>query len=149
MNEPELSHCQYPDKTPCGGYEAGCRCPDKCQAWQDARNARKRKRRDSSPLLQLSHRITSIRGKARQHGYAEPNFKAEEIVGLFERTTHCECCDYEFAPDMKDSRIDHCHVTGAFRGFLCDACNVGLGRCRDNPDILRRWITYLEGGTDG
>jgi hypothetical protein len=40
--------------------------------------------------------------------------------------------------------VDHSHKTGHIRGLLCPACNKGLGFFRDNPDILRNAITYLE-----
>lgn len=40
--------------------------------------------------------------------------------------------------------IDHCHVTGAPRGLLCNACNVGLGRFKDNPTVLRAAALYVE-----
>lgn len=39
--------------------------------------------------------------------------------------------------------IDHCHVSQAVRGLLCDNCNRGLGSFHDNPDFLRGAITYL------
>jgi len=40
--------------------------------------------------------------------------------------------------------IDHDHVTGAIRGILCSQCNIGIGQLRDDPDLLRRAIAYLE-----
>ena len=43
-------------------------------------------------------------------------------------------------------RLDHNHGTGEFRGFLCDSCNTGLGKFRDDPDLLARAIEYLGGG---
>jgi hypothetical protein len=39
--------------------------------------------------------------------------------------------------------VDHCHTTGKVRGLLCDDCNVGIGRLRDDPTILHRLIDYL------
>lgn len=39
--------------------------------------------------------------------------------------------------------IDHCHTTVAFRGILCNGCNLGLGHFRDNPVFLQRAISYL------
>ena len=40
--------------------------------------------------------------------------------------------------------IDHCHDTLAFRGLLCNECNVGLGLFRDDPVRMRKAIAYLE-----
>lgn len=40
--------------------------------------------------------------------------------------------------------FDHCHTTGRARGVLCGGCNHLLGNAKDNTDILRRAIQYLE-----
>lgn len=40
--------------------------------------------------------------------------------------------------------VDHNHVTGVVRGLLCRNCNLALGGFKDNPDSLRKAITYLE-----
>lgn len=39
---------------------------------------------------------------------------------------------------------DHSHETGKGREWICDSCNTGLGRFKDNPDLLRKVIDYLE-----
>ena len=41
-------------------------------------------------------------------------------------------------------RLDHCHETKQFRGFLCENCNMGLGKFMDDIQILRSAIIYLE-----
>lgn len=40
-------------------------------------------------------------------------------------------------------RLDHCHNSGMFRGFLCDNCNIGLGKFMDSPDLMKNAIAYL------
>ncbi len=40
--------------------------------------------------------------------------------------------------------IDHDHVTGKIRGILCASCNLSLGMMKDNTEILKRAIEYLE-----
>lgn len=42
--------------------------------------------------------------------------------------------------------IDHCHTTGKVRGLLCNSCNNGLGRFKDNITYLKNAIKYLENG---
>ena len=38
----------------------------------------------------------------------------------------CEICGREPPPKRRLS-LDHCHTTGKFRGWLCPACNTGMG----------------------
>jgi hypothetical protein len=39
--------------------------------------------------------------------------------------------------------IDHCHETGAFRGIICDRCNVSIGKLGDTARSLSRVVDYL------
>nr|WP_243879052.1 endonuclease VII domain-containing protein [Streptomyces sp. KS 21] len=52
------------------------------------------------------------------------------------------CCICLKAPAV---HVDHCHETGRVRGVLCFNCNSAIGKLGDDPDILRRAISYLEG----
>lgn len=40
--------------------------------------------------------------------------------------------------------VDHCHTTGKVRGLLCSHCNHAIGKFKDNVDILKSAISYLE-----
>ena len=58
----------------------------------------------------------------------------------------CRICD-EIPPLRHGERrlhIDHDHATGAFRGLLCQRCNIGLGQFQDSPALLAKAIVYLE-----
>lgn len=57
------------------------------------------------------------------------------------RPERCEVCD---RPDSTALAFDHCHASGAFRGWLCRACNVTLGLVRDDPATLRKLADYLD-----
>lgn len=39
---------------------------------------------------------------------------------------------------------DHNHQTGEGREWICDSCNTGLGRFKDNPKFLEKVIEYLK-----
>lgn len=40
--------------------------------------------------------------------------------------------------------LDHNHHTGHPRDWICDSCNTGLGRFKDDITILKNAISYLE-----
>ena len=46
--------------------------------------------------------------------------------------------------NVKQLAVDHCHKTGKVRGLLCVHCNHGLGKFKDNVDLLKTAIIYLE-----
>ena len=54
----------------------------------------------------------------------------------------CEVCAN---PSHNALCLDHCPMTGLFRGWLCHKCNVVLGLVADSPDVLRALAGYLEG----
>jgi len=39
---------------------------------------------------------------------------------------------------------DHNHQTGAGREWICDSCNTGLGRFKDDINLLHKVIQYLQ-----
>lgn len=41
-------------------------------------------------------------------------------------------------------QTDHNHITGKIRGILCTNCNRALGHLKDNPQILKNAISYIE-----
>ena len=54
----------------------------------------------------------------------------------------CECCNEPFRSG-KATHLDHDHVTGKFRGWLCNRCNMGLGNLGDSIEGVERAIAYL------
>lgn len=60
-------------------------------------------------------------------------------AGLRARGERCDICHVE----TLRLQLDHDHSTGAFRGWLCETCNLGLGQFRDDPTLLARAIEYL------
>ena len=53
--------------------------------------------------------------------------------------TPCDCCG---RTDVK-LRLDHCHKTGMFRGWLCHQCNIGIGGLGDSTEGMYNAIRYL------
>lgn len=72
------------------------------------------------------------------------HWKSMGIVPTRQRPELCECCG---GPDNgRALAMDHCHESGAFRGWLCVQCNVGIGALGDNEAGLERALTYLRRG---
>lgn len=55
----------------------------------------------------------------------------------------CKLCGEPNKTKRGSLHIDHCHTTGKVRGLLCHNCNLMLGHARDNVDVLKAAIDYL------
>lgn len=47
--------------------------------------------------------------------------------------------------DRPPEHVDHCHRSGAVRYALCSPCNTGIGQFRDDPAVVWRAHSYVEG----
>lgn len=60
----------------------------------------------------------------------------------------CECCGR--VPECgvgKTLHLDHCHMTGKFRGWLCHYCNTAIGALGDNTyGVLQAYAYLMEFG---
>lgn len=61
----------------------------------------------------------------------------------------CKVCRKHQSEFKRALSVDHCHTTGKVRGLLCSGCNTALGHVKDNPDILKSLIQYLEDSKNG
>ena len=62
---------------------------------------------------------------------------------LKEQNNCCKICSTHESEFNKRLAVDHCHTTGKIRGLLCMACNILLGKAKDNINILNNAIDYL------
>ncbi len=63
---------------------------------------------------------------------------------LAEQDGRCAICRLP-PPPGKVLCVDHCHMTGAVRGLLCNSCNTALGQFKDSIPSLQRAVDYLKG----
>lgn len=75
--------------------------------------------------------------KKRRYGISKDDF----LEMLYLQNNSCSICKIQID---ESAHIDHCHSTGKVRGLLCSNCNKGLGMFKDNIDILKSAIEYLE-----
>ena len=72
---------------------------------------------------------------------------ADEYWKLFEdQKGMCKICERKDCGRKGSERlyVDHDHATGKVRGLLCQHCNQLLGASRDNTNILKNAVNYLE-----
>jgi len=72
----------------------------------------------------------------------------EGYAKLKEQNSQCKICDRTISLDRSAQRnekavLDHCHLTGKFRGFLCHKCNVAIGHLGDSPELVKKALDYL------
>lgn len=60
---------------------------------------------------------------------------------LAQQNANCGICSTHLGSSI---HIDHDHATDEVRGLLCFTCNTALGKFRDNVELLRSAIAYLE-----
>jgi hypothetical protein len=78
-------------------------------------------------------RCASHASRHRRYGLTD-----EEMAALDGQEV-CDLCGVR-----PPEHVDHDHVTGKTRSFLCGHCNKGLGHFADDPDLLRRAADYIE-----
>lgn len=56
------------------------------------------------------------------------------------------CCALCGGPETQDKNlaVDHCHSSGTVRALLCQACNTGMGKLREDPELIRAAADYVE-----
>lgn len=129
------------------------RCGDCLRAWCRAYYARpdvsarvKQQKRSYRPAWRAKNRdryLAQVRETRLRRSYGITHVDYERI--LKRQAGRCAICRRATASDRRSKRlgVDHDHATGAVRGLLCGACNIGLGMFGDNVDRLRAAVTYL------
>lgn len=74
--------------------------------------------------------LLNARKYALKSGHAECSVDPQVIEVAWEQQAgRCALCSCLFKND-KDAKMDHDHVTGVFRGFLCTTCNLAEGHVK-------------------
>ena len=63
---------------------------------------------------------------------------------LEEQNGCCKICCVSEEESGKRLHVDHSHKTGKVRGLLCTRCNTAIGKFKEDPEIIRRAIEYVE-----
>ena len=91
----------------------------------------------------------TIKGYKLKHKY---NLTLEQYTNmLIEQDYGCSICGCKLSDDVSEKdvkgkpHVDHCHKTGRVRGLVCRNCNLVLGYCKDDPNVLYFAADYLYG----
>ena len=82
----------------------------------------------------------------------EPLHMTESEKVAFANSTHCSICEEAFEESGSNKVIDHCHVTGSYRGAACNVCNLQFRICKLIPVIfhgLRNFYSHIIGQAIG
>lgn len=61
----------------------------------------------------------------------------------------CPICKKRTIPGLTSKVVlDHNHITGKPRSWICDSCNTGLGRFKDDINTMYDAINYLKNKED-
>lgn len=107
-------------------------------------NSTKRWRRENRPRLR-TYAINRYHEKRedlkRNYGIDKSDY--DDI--LTKQGGRCAICRSS-SPGRKSARnfcVDHDHETQRVRGLLCNDCNVGISRLKEDPAVLLNAIEYL------
>lgn len=84
-----------------------------------------------------------IRGKKLVKKYW-PTLTWREALAEWQRIYDMQYGLCAFGHKTNKLHVDHCHTTKAIRGLLCYNCNNGLGRFKDDIDVLTAAISYIK-----
>lgn len=69
--------------------------------------------------------------------------KMETLVGR-ECPELCELCGQPNNGNSSRLHADHSHISGVYRGWLCNNCNTGLGKFKEDPKLLTKAIEWVQ-----
>jgi Recombination endonuclease VII len=132
------------------GYRAACKeCVlahgrEKDKAGSDELKAKSAKQRHSwndPEKWSIRQKIARKSHLKRNYGMSLEEFQHR----LDEQNSCCAICGIHIQDAThKQLVVDHCHTTGKVRGLLCDLCNTALGKFKDNKEVLKQAIKYLD-----
>jgi hypothetical protein len=106
-------------------YDSVARTPEE----KKERNCNRNKRRWHGSLLnRCCATVSNSRAQSKKGGYVPLKACAEQLMTAYQNQEgKCAICGKSESMDSKRLNADHNHITGEFRGWLCNKCNSMLG----------------------
>lgn len=139
MDTKKCSRClEELPATPKYFYQHNGRCHGKCKRCSLEYTAEYRKKYPDRVKASASRRDHRKHNLMQKYGLTE-----DDVTEMVSDQNHmCALCNK--VELSEPPAIDHCHKTGKIRALLCNCCNTGLGKFRDDPELLKSAIEYLE-----
>lgn len=100
--------------------------------------------RDKMKEIARQRHVDNPIAKKKQH-LKKYGLTPECLSKMLDACEHkCEICGHSEKRHKMFPMIDHCHTSGKVRGILCSNCNMGIGKFKDNPELLQAAIAYLK-----
>lgn len=120
---------------------------------RDHVNARTREDRKKNPEKYRSYermmRARDPEGHVEQTICTKRGITRKEYREMLEKQSNkCAICKESETRVMRGKTmrltLDHCHKTNKVREFLCHTCNTALGKFKENTELLKEAILYIE-----
>jgi hypothetical protein len=126
-------------------------CLLKCPSYIEAQREHDRmpaRRKRQNELRRSRAGDPKVKAANRRQNLARHGITPEEYdVKLASQDGRCAICGNPPNPQgiraASCLHLDHDHATGVHRDLLCVNCNQGLGRFKDDPDLLRAAADYI------
>lgn len=109
----------------------------RCACGNEATNPKGRPR--CLVCIQASKRKSGIRLACKRHGITSEEWHQAWAL----QEGRCAVNPKHPLPTDRLPDIEHCHITGVFRGLTCNQCNQMLGHGGDDPETLELGAAYL------
>lgn len=83
--------------------------------------------------------VSRALGMKRRYGINIAQYEQMVIA----QNNKCAICEIHQNDLKKRLSVDHCHLTKMVRGLLCENCNLGLGKFKENKNIIQKSLDYL------
>ena len=146
----------YKDQTRRDGLQGHCKECDK-QRHKQYYETHKKEKKQYDKQYYKTHREGTIehqkqynkthREEIKQYGLKKRyNISIEEFNQMLVNQNHkCKICGVdELNAGKKGLSVDHDHKSGKVRGLLCSNCNTAVGLLKENINILKSAIKYLD-----
>ena len=81
----------------------------------------------------------------RKYNLKKYGITPKEWQQMFEQQEgKCACCGVHQSDIKRPLVVDHCHSTGKVRKLLCNHCNSALGYAKEDVEVFKKLIKYVE-----